>query len=222
MVKLVSAALLREMAAKSNDRSIVLERDSILTPSARDMATEMGLIVTKQCDRVITRKGKHYTPFNSDQQATNSYPANPGQDASPSGVIVNQIVQKVLDTIQQPVCVKPGLTPVRGDSVVVKPFQADHEGQQAGVSKVITSREANLTAGFMTFDHSELAWYANCDEINYVVDGEYVLRMEDREFHARAGDVLYIPRGTRLVFSSTGTAKVFYVAYPANWDEMSK
>jgi ethanolamine utilization protein EutQ len=33
--------------------------------------------------------------------------------------------------------------------------------------------------------------------------------------------VIYIPKGAQVVFSSPGFAKVFYVTYPANWDELS-
>jgi ethanolamine utilization protein EutQ len=92
---------------------------------------------------------------------------------------------------------------------------------EIGLANVITSRDANLAAGFMTFNRSELPWEMNYDEVNYVIEGDYVLTVDNQVFRARPGDVLYIPRGARVVFSAPGFAKVFYAAYPANWDELS-
>ncbi len=90
------------------------------------------------------------------------------------------------------------------------------------IAEAITWREANLAAGFMTFSNCELSWDMAYDEINYVIEGDYVLRVDGREIKASPGDVIYLPKGAHVVFSSPGFARVFYVTYPANWEELSR
>jgi len=82
---------------------------------------------------------------------------------------------------------------------------------------VIDSRVGNLACGFMTFDHSRLPWLLNYDEVDYIIEGDFVLEVEGKVFHAKAGDVVYIPKGSQVVFSSPTFCKVFYATYPANW-----
>jgi len=69
----------------------------------------------------------------------------------------------------------------------------------------------------MTFDHAKLPWLLNYDEVDYVIEGEFVLEVEGKVFRAKAGDVVYIPKGSQVIFSSPTFCKVFYATYPANW-----
>ncbi|MHB8075487.1 cupin domain-containing protein, partial [Desulfosporosinus fructosivorans] len=72
---------------------------------------------------------------------------------------------------------------------------------------------------FMTFDHSRLPWFLNYDEVDYIIEGDFVLEVEGQVFRAVAGEVIYIPKGSEVVFSSPTFCKVFYATYPANWAE---
>ncbi len=209
-MKLVTESLLSEMAAKS--REIVLESGSRLTPSARDYATMMGLTIIQEHDRYITRESRRLARQQVEQAAP----------ASMKEADVNELVQKVLAEFQRPVCPNPRATHVKSGSVQILPFSTEVPGLKVGLADVITSREANLAAGFMTFDHSELPWRLTYDEVDYVIEGDYVLKVDHQVFRARPGDVLYLPKGSQVVFSSPEFAKVFYVTYPANWEELSK
>jgi ethanolamine utilization protein EutQ len=207
--------MLMEMAAQS--REIVLEPGSRLTPSARDYATMMGLTIIQEHDRFITRESRRLVQ----QQAVPAPPASP----APEGIReadVNELVQKVLAEFQHPACANPRATHVKSDNIQILPFKKEVPGLKMGLVDVITSRDANLAAGFMTFDHSELPWRLTYDEVEYVIEGDYVLKVDSQVFRARPGDVIYVPKGSQVVFSSPSFAKVFYVTYPANWEELSK
>jgi ethanolamine utilization protein EutQ len=69
---------------------------------------------------------------------------------------------------------------------------------------------------------SQLPWHLTYDEIDYVVEGEFELQINGTVNKCKAGDVLSIPKGSSVVFGSPFYAKVFYVTYPANWEEISK
>ena len=204
------------MAAKS--REIILEPGSRLTPSAKDLAAVMGVTIIQEHDRYITRESRSFVP--KEEQKPEPPVNTPA--ASIEEADVNALVQKVLAEFQRPVCPNPRAMHVKGSSVEVPPFDAGLPGLEMGLANVVTSREANLAAGFMTFRHSELPWHMTYDEVNYVVEGDYVLKVDNQVFRAKPGDVLYIPKGSQAVFSSPGFAKVFYVTYPANWDELAK
>lgn len=210
-MKLITEGMLQEMAAKS--REIVLEPGSRLTPSAKDLASMMGLTIIQEHDRYITRESRRFVQPEPPKPST--APANIG------ATDVNELVQKVLAEFQRPACSNPRATHVKGAGIEIPPFGTSVPGLKMGLANVITSREANLAAGFMTFDHSELPWRMTYDEVNYVIEGDYVLKVDHQVFRAKPGDVLYIPRESQVVFSSPSFAKVFYVTYPANWDELS-
>ena len=102
----------------------------------------------------------------------------------------------------------------------LEPFDQAPPGQKILLKDVVTSREGNLAAGFMSFDHSELPWHLTYDEVDYVVEGVFTLQANGRTYTCQAGDVLYIPKDTHVVFGSPSQTRVFYVTYPANWAEV--
>ena len=210
MGRFISAAVLREMAKV--DKTIVLDEDSVLTPSAKDLAKELGISICKGREEIVGRPTRQ----------TNT----PQQDVKPEPEITEPIilnedlkkaVQKILGEVLKPACENPRATHVKGENVVIQPFLEAPPGQKVGLVDVITAREGNLCSGFMTFDHSKLPWFLNYDEVDYIIEGEFVLEVEGKVFRAKAGDVVYIPKGSQVVFSSPTFCKVFYATYPANW-----
>ena len=191
MGRFISETILREMAKTEKD--IVLDQDSILTPSAKDLAKELGITIAKE-----------------------------RQDLGRQGVIVQdddlkKTVQNILSEVLKPACESPKATHVVGENVVIQPFADAPPGQKIGLVDVIDARVGNLASGFMTFDHSRLPWFLNYDEVDYIIEGDFVLEVEGLVFRAVAGDVVYIPKGSKVVFSSPTFCKVFYATYPANW-----
>lgn len=198
----ISAVVLREMAKQ--DKNVVLPEDSILTPSAKDLAKELGITITKGRQQIVS-------PSTGKSQLNN---ANTQVDLNED---LKKTVQKILGDALKPACENPQVTHVNGAGVKILPFEQAPSGQKIGLTDVITSRVGNLCAGFMTFEHSKLPWLLNYDEVDYIIEGDFVLEVEDRIFRAKAGDVVYIPKGSQVVFSSPSFCKVFYVTYPANW-----
>lgn len=202
MGRFISAAVLRDMAKL--DKNIVLEEDSVLTPSAKDLAKELGITISKGRQEIIS----HNVVGQSFEK-----PETQKDD-------LKTVVQKILGEVLKPACVNPKATHVKGETVVIQPFPEAPPGQKVGLVDVIDSRVGNLASGFMTFDHSKLPWLLNYDEVDYVIEGEFVLEVEGQVFYAKQGDVIYIPKGSQVVFSSPTFCKVFYTTYPANWADL--
>lgn len=199
MAKLISAAELREMAGDS--KQVAVPAGAILTPSAYDLAKELNLTIIRQSE--------------AEKPA-----GRPQVGQEPCVNEVQEIVRRVLDKMTKPACANPRLTHVKAAGISMEPFEQAPPGQQIKLKDVITSREANLGAGFMEFDRSEFPWHLTYDEVDYVVEGTFTLQSGGVTYTCKAGDVLYIPKDTKVVFGSPTQARVFYVTYPANWADL--
>ncbi|MCB8815927.1 cupin domain-containing protein [Desulfosporosinus shakirovi] len=219
MGRFISAAVLRDLA--KFDKNIVLEEDSVLTPSAKDLAKELGITISKGRQEII---GHNVIGQSAGQQVNSqsgfnkvSVSSEVATDAESQCDDLKKAVQRILGEVLKPACENPKATHVKGETVVIQPFPEAPPGQKVGLVDVIDSRVGNLASGFMTFDHSKLPWFLNYDEVDYVIEGEFVLEVEGQVFRAKQGDVVYIPKGSQVVFSSPTFCKVFYATYPANW-----
>ena len=50
-----------------------------------------------------------------------------------------------------------------------------------------------------------------------MLEGVLEIEIAGRKVTGRAGDILYIPKGSKIVFGTPTRTRVFYVTYPANW-----
>ena len=232
MGRFISAAVLREMAKM--DKDIVLEEDSVLTPSAKDLAKELGITITKGRQEIVSqgvvgqsvgqpsamrdaRSTMHEVRNPEIEQRASNLELRIKMAADLENADLKKTVQKILSEVLKPACENPKATHVVGKNVVIQPFLEAPPGQKVGLVDVIDARIGNMASGFMTFDHSRLPWFLNYDEVDYIIEGDFVLAVEGQVFRAVAGDVVYIPKGSKVVFSSPTFCKVFYATYPANW-----
>lgn len=222
MGRFISAAILRELA--KNGKEISLEKNCVLTPSAQELVKELGVTITRGNQVISAAKNKRVSVsqtqvFTARTAASDSVPLSASAISEQNAIEpdLKKKVQKILEETLKPACPNPRALHVRGDQVVIQPFDQAPPGQRIGLTDIVTANEGNLCAGFMTFDHSELPWFLNYDEADYIIEGDFMLKVGDQVFRAKAGDVVYIPKGSQVVFSSPTFCKVFYVTYPANW-----
>lgn len=106
---------------------------------------------------------------------------------------------------------------VRADTVALADFDA--KGHTIGLRDVVTGKDGSpMTAGFMSWTRAEnFPWSLGYDEIDYVVEGELHVHIAGEKLVAKAGDVVFIPKGSDIVFATPTRVKVFYVTYPADW-----
>ncbi len=112
-----------------------------------------------------------------------------------------------------------GLTLVRGQSVKLGKFTGAGEGKNIGLTDLITARDGSpMAAGIMSWRREDnFPWTLDYDEIDLVLEGVLAIEIDGRTLEGRAGDVFYIPKGSRIVFGTPSRVRVFYVTYPADW-----
>ena len=75
-----------------------------------------------------------------------------------------------------------------------------------------------LGAGLMELRGSDFPWELNYDEVDYVIDGHLTVADGDRRAEAGPGQVILIPKGSRIRFQAD-YARFLYVTYPADWQK---
>lgn len=74
-----------------------------------------------------------------------------------------------------------------------------------------------LGCGLMEMKETTFDWTLTYDEIDYVIEGFLDIVIEGRTVHAEAGEVIFIPKNTKIQFSAPAYARFLYVTYPADW-----
>jgi len=74
-----------------------------------------------------------------------------------------------------------------------------------------------LGAGLMVMDHSTFDWTLNYDEVDYVIDGTLKVIGKNGIATANAGQIILIPKGSKIKFSVEDKARFIYITYPADW-----
>lgn len=84
------------------------------------------------------------------------------------------------------------------------------------------SESPRIGCGLMEMDNSSFAWTLNYDEMDVVLEGTLTVETSDgKEVSAKAGEVMYIPKGSSIIFKTPNYAKFIYVVYPADWQSQA-
>ena len=112
-----------------------------------------------------------------------------------------------------------GLVLVRGETVKLARFPGAGPDRNVGLADVITARDGSpMTAGIMSWGRADsFPWSLDYDEVDLVLEGVLQITIDGRMLEGHAGDVFYIPKGSKILFGTPWRTKVFYVTYPADW-----
>lgn len=110
-----------------------------------------------------------------------------------------------------------GAVVVRGSSVQLGRFDAAGNGKNVGLLDVVTGKDRSpMTAGFMAWAKADsFPWTLDYDEVDCVLEGTLQLTIGGRVLEAKEGDVVFIPKGSKVTFGTPSRVRVFYVTYPA-------
>lgn len=117
----------------------------------------------------------------------------------------------------------PPLKMVLGASVVLDPFGEGlaTPGTNVRLKDVVSSADgSSMAAGYMALEKGEFPWTLTYDEVDIVLEGELVITRGEVAVHGGPGDVIFIPKGSRITFGTPSQVRFIYVAFPANWNEL--
>ena len=120
---------------------------------------------------------------------------------------------------------RPSVRTIRLSDVSVT--EADRLNTGDNAHKVYThdvlsvEQSPRLGAGIMEMHKTTFPWTLEYDEIDYVLERTLSI-IEDGVAHtATVGEIIFIPKGSKIQFSVPNHARFLYVTYPADWQNQS-
>ncbi|MCP3688007.1 MAG: DUF861 domain-containing protein [Gammaproteobacteria bacterium] len=83
------------------------------------------------------------------------------------------------------------------------------------IGLVNTSFSQELGAGIGVFEACSIPWHISYDEVIYILEGQFTLRVGNKKFEAGPGDVLWVPRDTEIVYEAQERVTFYYAVLPA-------
>lgn len=215
MKKLVCASEV-EAAVKTGQKAVHIDCNTIITPAAKDAARELGVL---------------FTAAQAGQEAGGAQQESRTEGELDREVIC-QIVKAVLasqllsgrSAFSPPYLseteLKSGVKIIRGRTVQFENFDTGNPAANVSYREVIGKSESQMSAGFLTIEQSSFDWELSYEEIDVILEGNLSVTINGVTQHAAQGDVLFIPKGTKITWSAASYVKLFYVTYPANWAEL--
>lgn len=211
-----------EAAVAKGEKVIYVECNTIITPSARDLAVENGIeFSTEGC------------PCCGGSGAPESAPAVPQAQASGQGGIDSDVIYKALVAMMEKgmlgdimslvgkdvpyVAETSGdgfLKLVRGNTAKWEPLDTGNPADKVFYNELIGADDgSSMGAGFITIEKCEFPWDVACEELYYVVEGTLTVEKDGKVYTAHAGDCLFFQNGAKLRFGSPDKMKAFYVTH---------
>ena len=222
MKKLVCANEVKAAAEKGQKRFCV-DGNTIITPSANDLAKQLGVEFT-----VYLSTAENHISEDSCLQRNDNNETVLDRD------MIYQVVKAVLTnsllaTVPAPSSEKPfrsdcdsksGLKIVRGRTVKLETFDTGNPSTNVAYREVVSKDESEMSSGFLTIEKSSFEWELCYEEIDIILEGSLSITINGETYHAHQGDVLFVPKGSKVTWSSSEYVKLFYVTYPANWADL--
>ena len=112
--------------------------------------------------------------------------------------------------------------------VFMKRAKRKWDTAKIGAGKVRLGRDVTeaisktLGGGVSEFTNVKMPWTVKYDEYFYGLSGTLTIRVGRKAYHIKAGDGLWLPANTKLVYEAKGTARAVYVVYPVNWRQVEE
>lgn len=196
MQKLICAQDVENLHAQG-EQTIYIDSKTIITPSARDAADSLNMQFTQES------QASQLSLFD-------------GMDSEKVYKVMKVLIERgMLADIFKPYEAEShtcGFKVVRGKTVQMETLETGTPGTKACYQEV--SGEGAVHTGFLTIEDSRFDWTIECEEHNYVIEGCVSVTIDGQVFTAHAGDTLYFPKGTQVVWDAVGKVKIFYATYP--------
>ena len=234
MKKLITAADIRQSALSGVKTVEYTRAGNVITPEAYEVARELGvaLVEAGSVSEVKTYTSCGVKP-NLFPLTDPIIPAGISPEMLrqirlaviaqlPSGSVpeslIDQLVAKVIsEQNMQTKAVEsaPRVLCIGAKDIHLEPFPGH---AQVGIADLIgVPHGSSMAGGIMAWDNYAFNWLLNYDEVDYIIEGELHLSCKGELTIARAGDVLFIPKGSPVEFATPTHVKFFYAASPADW-----
>lgn len=113
-----------------------------------------------------------------------------------------------------------GVMSIDASTCKLEKFPFPIESDRVWLKDLLTLDESpRLGLGMMEMDRTAFEWTLSYDEIDYVLEGTLEIIVDGRKTTAGPGQMIFIPKDTKIHFSTPDRTRFLYICYPANWAE---
>lgn len=192
-----------ETAHKQGETYLIINEETIVTPLAKDLMEEYKIDI------------RHEMPYVHHEICEGE---DTGLSFSKESLIA--LLRKVLTEGNAPISYFDasthinGLKVVNGETVKLSKFETGKEGDKVFYQELIGKKEMPVNAGMLEITDSTFDLELTENEINYVISGSLTIIIDEVEFHAKAGDTIFIPNQSKITWCVKDHVKLFYVTGP--------
>jgi len=221
--KLVCATEVKA-AAEKGQKLFSVDCNTIITPSAKDLAKQLGVEFTIDSSDSLLAGNQICKDSSLQKKETSETVIDKDMIYQVvKAVLTNSLLASVRPSPEAPFRadgdLKSGLKIVRSRTVKLETFDTGDPSTNVAYREVVSKDDSQMSAGFLTIEKSSFEWELGYQEIDIVLEGSLSITISGETYHAHQGDVLYVPKGSKVIWSSADYVKLFYVTYPANWAE---
>ncbi len=195
-------------AAKSGQSVIHLsDKTAIVTSEARSLAKDLGIELRLA---EPTQPGAAAEHSGSDEAAVRraiaSHTGGPASEA-----LIGEVMRRVeLERTKQR---DSQIRKIAAISDSPRTENGNANLSQLDLSSLMAGTAAPRAAGFIAWSKSVSPFIRHSDEINLVLEGELQFRVGQDLISARAGDVMWIPKGAQGEIGTPTSVRFFYLSY---------
>ncbi|MBF0786422.1 MULTISPECIES: cupin domain-containing protein [unclassified Streptococcus] len=181
-----------------------IDADTIITPAARDEAQKCGISFDVGQKRWEKKAAKGEYGISEDELLSllKRMLATCDKKIEKANLPYRSVVHS------------NGMKVIKGGTVRMDSFETGNPEATVRYQELVGTAEAKMSAGFLEIDRSTFAWKLPYEEIDYVISGTVCIEIDGQKYVGRAGDVLFIPAGSDVIWSSPDNAKLFYTTHP--------
>jgi ethanolamine utilization protein EutQ len=225
MKKLISAVIVNQCNKDGIKEIYVDDKNTIVTSEAKDLAMRYNIKIynhghTKpqaetlpDLTSLITKK-----VFEKIQ--------DPGIDKEKVAELVEKKLKEYSAQPEKPIPSgnDSGIKVVKARSVKLNRFEDAGKDKNVLLADAVTHSDGSpISAGIMSWRKQDsFPWKLTYDEIDYVIEGRLEITKNGEVYSASPGDIVYIPKGSEIIFGTPSSVKILYVTYPANWSEKTE
>lgn len=230
--QLITADNIREIKAKGQSEIEVSLTNCIITPEAKEVAEQLGIrIVDKNCPQTAKPSPNKGNCSSSLTEAELKVIRQAIIEQLPKGAmisdaLIDQLVCKAVQENKHAAAPKTAnqkstaIKLVKGNMAKLEIFEGAGVEKKIGIADMIgTADNSSMAAGYMAWENAFFPWTLNYDEVSVVLEGELHICHQDKVHIVKAGDMIFIPKGSSIQFGTPTKVRFVYVSWPANWQD---
>ena len=90
--------------------------------------------------------------------------------------------------------------------------------QQTAIARLVNGGfSTSLGAGVERLEKTRLEWTVTYDEVLFIREGRLTVHSGGQRYDCVAGDIVWLPNGTTLIYDAPEACEYFYALWPVDW-----